>query len=105
MQGERKALDEGLWMFNKELLIMEDYVPSKTVDEYASSHVLIWIRVANIPLGTMNRKTGELIGRWIGEFQEVDVNEDGQAVGQYLRIKVRIRVDEVIMRGSLLSVV
>jgi hypothetical protein len=28
-------------MFNKELLIMEDYVPSKTRDEYAFSHVPI----------------------------------------------------------------
>lgn len=105
-EGKRKALSEGPWMFgNKELIIMEDYDPSKTSDQYAFSHVPIWIRVANIPLGAMTWETGERIGRQVGDFQEVDVDEDGQAVGQYLRVKVRIKVDEVLMRGSLVTVI
>ena len=49
--GKKKALDDGPWMFNKELLVMEDYVPSKTLQEYAFSHVPIWVRVENIPMG------------------------------------------------------
>lgn len=31
---KEKALDAGPWRFNNDLLVMEDFVPSKTIDEY-----------------------------------------------------------------------
>jgi hypothetical protein len=50
--------------------------------------VPIWVRVFNLPLGAMNRATGEEIGAKIGEFLEVDVGEDDWAFGKYLRIRI-----------------
>jgi hypothetical protein len=48
----------------------------------------------------MNRDTGEKIGNQIGQFMEADVNEDGMAIGEYLRVKVRIEINKPLMRGT-----
>jgi hypothetical protein len=101
--GKRKALDEGPWMFNKELLVMQEFDPSKSLEEYEFNLVPIWVRVFKIPLGSMDGLTGEMIGDEIGEFIEVEVGEDGLAVGEYLRIKIRMDIRKPIMRGITLQ--
>jgi hypothetical protein len=55
--GKRKALNDGPWMFSKSLLVVEDFVLSKTLNQYAFQSVPIWIRIFLLPLGDMNRAT------------------------------------------------
>jgi hypothetical protein len=47
----------------------------------------------------MNRAYGELIGGWIGKFVTVEVDEEGMAWGEDLRIRVEIRVDQPLLHG------
>ncbi|KAE8803295.1 hypothetical protein D1007_20881 [Hordeum vulgare] len=97
--GKKRALSEVPWSFAKSLLVFEDYDPDKTLSEYSLSSIPIWIRVFDVPLGGMNRDTGELIGEEVGESMAADVGENGMAIGKYLRIKVRIRIDDPLRRG------
>jgi hypothetical protein len=101
--GKRKALHDGPWMFSKSLLVVEDFVPSKTLKQYEFRTVPIWVRIFSLPLGDMNRATGEILGAEIGDFLEVDVGDDGVAPGQYLRVKVRIDITKPLMRGITLD--
>jgi hypothetical protein len=57
--GKKKAVEGGPWMFDKDLIIMEEYDPLKTIDEYKFSHIPIWVRVYKLPLGSMRRENGE----------------------------------------------
>jgi hypothetical protein len=102
--GKKKAVDSGPWMFERELLVIEDFVPTKTLEEYEFAYVPVWVHVHKLPLGMMNKETGELIGEQIGEFMEVAGVEDGMAVGRYLRIKVRKCIHTPLMRGTLVEV-
>lgn len=101
--GKRKALEEGPWLFDNDALVMEDFDACKRIEEYEFGTIPIWVRLFNIPLGLMSRQTGEAIGKKIGEAVEVDVGEDGMAVGQFMRVNVRIRVDGPLMRGLTLD--
>ena len=58
-------------MFGNDLLVIEDFDLSKTVDEYSFASIPIWVRVFNLPLGMMKKETGAEIG----EFVEVDVGK------------------------------
>ncbi|KAF7086304.1 LOW QUALITY PROTEIN: hypothetical protein CFC21_089609 [Triticum aestivum] len=53
--GKDKALDAGPWRFNNNLLVMEDFVPSRTIDEYEFKTIPIWIRAYGIPMGMMSK--------------------------------------------------
>uniref|UniRef100_A0ACD5X9G3 Uncharacterized protein n=1 Tax=Avena sativa TaxID=4498 RepID=A0ACD5X9G3_AVESA len=102
--GKNKALDEGPWMFNKSLLVLEDFVPRKTLKDYEFSTIPIWVRMFGLPLGMMDRDTGESIGDEIGSFMEADVDEFGFAKGKYLRVRVRLNIKKPLMRGIMLKV-
>jgi hypothetical protein len=100
LSGKKKAVDSGPWTFDKDLLIMEEFVATKTIDEYAFNKIPIWIRVFKLPLGMMSQDMGQDIGDQIGEYMEVDGLINGLAVGQYLRVKVHMPIDKPIMRGT-----
>jgi hypothetical protein len=52
----------------------------------------------------MSLETGMLIGDRVGEYMEMDGLEGGMAVGKCLRIKVKKKLDEPLMRGMMVEV-
>jgi hypothetical protein len=102
--GRKKAVEEGPWMFEKRLIVLEDFDPAKTAEDYLFETISIWIRVYKMPLGMMSRQNGELIGDRVGEFIEMEGVEYGMAVGKCLRIKVKLKITEPLMRGTLMEV-
>lgn len=100
---KRKAVENGSWMFGKELLVMEEFDPAKSVDDCKFEKAPIWIRIFNVPLVMMCKELAEDIGEQIGHLVKVDIGEDGITLGQSLRVKVRIRVAEPLMRGLFLD--
>ncbi|KAM0913236.1 hypothetical protein ACQ4PT_012296 [Festuca glaucescens] len=101
--GKRKALDNGPWNLNNELVVVMDFDPNKTIEEYMFDTIPIWIRVFKLPLGRMDRATGEMIGDKVGEWVDVEVGEDGYASGEYLRIKVKLDITKPLMRGMMMQ--
>jgi hypothetical protein len=102
--GRKKAVENGPWTFDKGLLVMEEFVADKTLDEYEFTTIPIWVRVFKLPLGMMTRRTAEDIGDRVGEFLEVDGVVDGMAVGKFLRVKVRMNISVPLMRGTMVVV-
>ncbi|KAM0836009.1 hypothetical protein ACQ4PT_062581 [Festuca glaucescens] len=101
--GKRKALEEGPWMFDNDLLVMEDFDVNKSVDEYKFESFPIWVRIFNLPLGRMNRKTGEEMGEVIGEYIDVGTDAYGKAPGKFLRVNVRLQVVKPLLRGLMVT--
>lgn len=97
--GKRKAMEDGPWMISKEILVVADFDVRKSIDEVEFTSVPIWIRVARLPMGMMNKETAIAIGEDIGEFMEVDFENDDLAAGRFLRVKVRIDIRKPLRRG------
>lgn len=99
LAGKKRALDDGPWVFGKDLIVMVDFDGRKRLEDVNFEIIPMWIRVSRMPLGVMNRVTGEVIGNEVGVFVDMDVEEDGLAVRQYLRIKVKLNISRPLMRG------
>lgn len=91
-------------MFGKDLVVVADFDGSKTVEEMQFTTIPIWVRVTKMPLGLMNKEHGEAIGDLVGEFMEMDVEDGESAVGQFLRVKVKLDIKKPLMRGVTLTV-
>jgi hypothetical protein len=59
--GKRRALDDGPWMFGKDLIVLADYDETKVLEEM-EFFIPIWVRAMKMPLGEMNREVGAAIG-------------------------------------------
>ncbi|KAE8789212.1 hypothetical protein D1007_36599 [Hordeum vulgare] len=99
----RRAIEDVPWWFLKELLVMEEFDRNKTVEEYEFNIIPTCIRVFGLPLGSMNRVMGELINKDFHQLVEVDDGHDGKAVGNFLRLKVRLNIMFPLMRSFLLE--
>jgi hypothetical protein len=95
--GKRRALDDGPWMFSKDLVVMMDLDESKAIEEMEFVYIPIWVRVLKLPFCMMKRATGEAIGAEIGTFMTMNLDDDGTALGRYLRIKVRLDIRKPLM--------
>lgn len=102
--GKRKALEDGPWMIAKDLMVVADFDGSQTLDEIEFTKIPIWIRVFKLPLGMMDRITGEATGDSVGEFMDVDLDDRHSDVGYFLRIKVRLDITKPLMRGTMVNV-
>nr|XP_051211404.1 uncharacterized protein LOC127328880 [Lolium perenne] len=102
--GRKKAVDNGPWTFEKDLIVMEEFDPHKTATQYEFCSIPIWVRVYKLPVGMMSKATGELIGDRIGEYMEVEADANGMAIGKCLRVKVRMNILKPLMRGTLVKV-
>ena len=80
-------------------MIVVDFDGSKRLKELEFVYVPIWIRVFDLPLGLINEETARRIGNKVGRFLEVDMDEDGLAVGEFLRIKVLLDIRKPLFRG------
>lgn len=101
--GKRRAVTEGPWEFGGDLLIVVEFDGSKRLRELEFTHIPVWIRVFDLPLGFMNRETGRLIGDTVGMAGEVDAEDDGSAIGSYLRVQVVLDVRKPLCRGILME--
>jgi hypothetical protein len=97
--GKRKALEEGPWMLSNDLLVMAEFDGSKTLEEINFFFIPIWVRITKLPLRSMSKEAGELIGDEIGEFIEADVGDDGMATGSVLRVKIKLDIRKPLMCG------
>ena len=97
-------MDDGPWTISKEVLVMADYDESKSIDEVEFTTIPIWIRVARLPMGLMKKEVAIQIREELGEFMEVDLENDEFAAGRFLRVKVRIEIEKPLRRGIMIDV-
>ena len=83
---------------------MVDLDGRKRLEDILFDNIPIWIRVSGLSLGMMNKEAGEMIGNEVGVFVDMDLEEDGSAVGHYQVIKVRLNITKPLMRGVSLVV-
>jgi hypothetical protein len=93
------VMKNGPWQFDFNVILLKDYAGSTRPSDMVFEEMDIWVRVLDLPMDYMNRAYGELIGNWIGKFISVEVDEDGMAWGEDLRVRVAMRVDQSLVRG------
>jgi hypothetical protein len=77
--GKRRVLEDGCWMFVKDLVVMPILIEKKTIDEVEFNFILVWVWITKMPLGL--NKAARDMNRVV---LEVDADDDDMAVGQYI---------------------
>jgi hypothetical protein len=99
-EGDWKhVMHNGPWQFDFNAVLLKKFDGATRPSDMVFESLDVWVRVFDLPMDMMNGAYGELFGGWIGKYISVDVDEEGMAWGEELRIRVAIRVDQPILRG------
>ncbi|BFG25893.1 hypothetical protein CerSpe_121670 [Prunus speciosa] len=96
--NKQQVLHGSPWTFDKALLMLTDddglcnatTVPLTTQD--------FWVQAHDLHVLYMNPVVGELIGRSLGGYIEIEQSSTGLCMGSFLRIRVRLDVTKALRR-------
>ncbi|KAI8032250.1 Uncharacterized protein LOK49_LG01G03918 [Camellia lanceoleosa] len=96
---KKRVFFRGPWRFDKQLLLLEEFEGSLRPSDIKFTRALFWVQVINLPLISMTRAVGILIGNRLGRFVDMELSEEGVAWGKYLRIRVSIDIAKPLRHG------
>jgi hypothetical protein len=85
-------------MSNNHGILLKDFDPAVKPSDVCFDRLSIWARIFKLPFGLMNDTLGKNLAGNIGLVEKVDVDNKGRAWGDFLRVRVSIKVHEPIMR-------
>jgi hypothetical protein len=94
-----KAMNMGPWLFrNNYALIMEEYDGFKNPRSIVLDKVAVWVRVMQLPDNYLKEPIIRGMCRQIGEITEVQVKLPAGFIGEFARVRAKIKVDNKLVR-------
>ncbi|CAL5395205.1 unnamed protein product [Camellia sinensis] len=97
---KRRVLYNGPWSFDKHLLLLKEVTDSWQPLHITFSTATFWVQVYDLPLISMTRAVGQLLGNRLGQFVDVDFEEGGvDTVGFVSELVAEFGTSQGLVRG------
>jgi hypothetical protein len=93
-----RVLDGSPWHVSKHAVILTEFDKNLRPQEYRFEELTVWARFLSLPFGLMNDRWGKNLAECVGKVVKMDVDGKGKAWGDYLRVRLTIKVAEPLMR-------
>lgn len=94
-----KVIDQSPWSFDNHLLLLKEISGLEQPKDLDFNTVDFSIKVYNVPFVKRSKALAQAIGNKVGQFLDFD-DSDISGWSKYMRIRVRLRVDKPLPRGS-----
>ncbi|XP_059429203.1 uncharacterized protein LOC132163020 [Corylus avellana] len=101
-EDKKRVLEGRPWIFEGTLFSVEDFDGNTHPTDMDFSWAAFWVRMYKLPLACMGKEMGQRLGASVGEVEDVDVSEDGEGWGEYLRVKIKISTLKPLAKGRML---
>lgn len=82
------VLNQGPWLFDKFLLVLEFPIRAQKSSDYSFSFAAFWIHFLDLPLDWYNTEMAERLSNAVGEYEDVDSINGFHFWGASLRVRV-----------------
>lgn len=97
-------ISEGPWFFDKNLVLLNEVNGLSQVHQIAFTHASFWVRLHDLSITAKNEYMGNLIRSHIGRVEEVDIEKDEMAWGEFMSIRVSMDITKPLLRGKKINI-
>lgn len=97
---KRRITEGGSWIFDKALLIFESPKGQSHSSTLEFRYVNLWVHFHNLPMVCYSRKYAVVLGNAIEEFLDVELNDNGNTLGETLKVRIKIDSLKPLKRGT-----
>lgn len=95
-----RILENQPWNFRGSLIMLERVIGNEHPTDMVLHTVPFWVQIHGLQIRAMNRAVGEVIGALIEDVIDISCDDEGQAIGPCLRVRVRMDVFKTIIRWT-----
>lgn len=99
-----RIMDNQPWDFRGSLVLLDRINGDECLTEMALHTGPFWIQFHGLQLRAMNKAVGEDVGALIGEVLEINCDDEGQAIGQCLRVRVCLDIIKPLVRWTNINI-
>ncbi|BFG18210.1 hypothetical protein CerSpe_235020 [Prunus speciosa] len=103
LKDKLRVLDMEPWTFREYLVVLAEVKPGMDARRVDLGQATFWVQLHGIPLMNMTTMVARKIGSLMGQVVEVDHAEGDECIGRFLRVRIRIPVDQPLMRGAFVA--
>ncbi|KAH9799961.1 hypothetical protein WN943_000608 [Citrus x changshan-huyou] len=95
---KRRVVTGGPWHFNRALLVLIEPTGIGNIAKQAFTHVFFWVQILNVPIMAMNTDAISRLGAIIGTIEEVETSENGECIGEYARVRIKVDISKPLKK-------
>ncbi|CAM8928551.1 unnamed protein product [Rhodiola kirilowii] len=101
----QKIRDGGPWLCLGTFIVMHDWCPDLSPEEFVMKRLGVWAQFHNLPVGAVlkGKEVGEKLAPNIGSLVKVSQAESETSKKRYIRVRVEIAIDKVPVTGFFLE--
>jgi hypothetical protein len=97
-----KITEEGPWLFRQNAVCIEEYDGFAAPETIDLNHIVTWIQIHKLPVGYRNKAfIKNLTEKKVGQVLKVETDVNG--MGNFVRVRVRLDVRNVLTRAVSIS--
>ncbi|CAH9098262.1 unnamed protein product [Cuscuta europaea] len=97
----RHVLDEGLWLFERNLLLLKEIKAEDIPLQISLNVAEFWVQVHDVAYDFMNLGSARRIDNYIGNFINSHENQFDEKWEAYMRIRVSMDIRRPLKKGTL----
>lgn len=99
-EDKRRILTGGPWHYDNALILTVEPKGVGEISKIEFRKATFWVQFHNIPILCMNKATALFLGNMIGKVKDIDTGDDGDCLGNFMRVRVEIDVTKPLERCS-----
>lgn len=100
LKDKLRVLDMEPWTFLDCLVVLAEVKPGMDARRVELGQAMFWVQLHGVPLLNMTTMVARKIGALMGQVVEVEQGEGEECIGRFLRVRIRIPIDQPLMRGA-----
>ncbi|KAH9783363.1 hypothetical protein KPL71_009281 [Citrus sinensis] len=91
---KKRVLKGEPWHFDTVLIVLAEPRGIGEVAKQSFTHTSFWVQIRNVLLACMDKEFLQDLGRKIGSVEEVQIDDNGDCIGEFARIRVSINITQ-----------